>query len=217
MPRDSNHYRPLPVTCCLLPARNCLVEINRVELGNAYIGKYDTSDREEGGPIRPVVARYPHPDYVAESDGLDKWNNDVAILKLDRAPGNPFTITLNRNPDFPEDTGFPLLALGWGSVTNGVDAPITPSDILQQGEVNFIDFEDCSVAEDPETGARFGLSPTNTAVTPDWFCTKGQIAHMCRGDSGGPVIRPGASPRQDLLVAVISRYVCTGVKPTVLN
>ena len=187
---------------------NCLLLIPSIystDLGIAYIGKYNLSDFQEGGPVRPVVARYPAPGYIDNSTGLNQWTNDVAILKLDRAPANPIMVTLNKDPNFPNATGTPLLALGWGSTTNGITAPLTRSAILQQGEENYISDAQCAVAKDPITGAAFGLSVTDTALTADWLCTLGPVSHPCKGDSGGPILQPGAAPRYDLLVGVISR------------
>lgn len=174
------------------------------DLGNAYIGKYDASNTAEGGPIRPVIARYPHPAYSVNPDGTFNPSHDVALLKLDRAPTEFQLIELNVDPNYPATTGEELLMLGWGSTTNGVDAPLESSDILQQAFTSYISFEECAVASDPTMDIAFGTSVTDTRVGPDWLCTDDPISHHCIGDSGGPIIRLGSTAAEDLLVGVIS-------------
>lgn len=178
-------------------------------LGHAYIGRWNTQDSSEGGAIRPVVDYIPHPDYVpVEATGEYNPDNDIAILKLDRAPTSNFgVIKMNFDPTYPAATGEELLMLGWGSITNTIDEPSQISDILQQATTSYIAFEDCAVAYDPETGIRYGFSTEDTVVGPDWFCTNDPEHAHCHGDSGGPIIRLGESAEDDLLIGVISRYV----------
>lgn len=165
----------------------------------AYLGRYDTDTRaeDEGVQVINVVEFIPHPDY-------ERPYNDIAVLKLETPAKNPQLIAMNTNPDFPSETGTPLRALGWGSITNGVDEPFEFPNILQQVTVQYVAFEDCAVASDPETGVRYGFSTTETGVTPDWLCTTDPVGAVCLGDSGGPVIRPGANFRSDLLAGIVS-------------
>eukprot|EP00934_Nitzschia_sp_Nitz4_P001043 Nitzschia sp. Nitz4//scaffold108_size72880//43760//45816//NITZ4_005819-RA/size72880-processed-gene-0.39-mRNA-1//1//CDS//3329532681//1043//frame0 len=176
------------------------------DLGHAYINKWNTANGAEGMPIRPVVEYIPHPDYVqVDEDGNYYPDNDIAILKLDRAPNRNFgVIKLNYDASYPSDTGEELYMLGWGSLTNGVDAPLEMSDILQQASTSYIAAEECEVARDPELGIGYETSPGVSVVGPDWLCTNDESHAHCNGDSGGPIIRLGATADDDLLVGVIA-------------
>ena len=151
-----------------------------------------------------MAARYPHPDYTTNDDGSFNANKDIALLKLSQAAINPQLIRMNENASYPSKAGEELLMLGWGSTTNGEDAPLQVSYVLQQATTEYVPFEVCAVAEDPVTGVKFGLSVDETAVGPDWFCTDDPSHNHCQGDSGGPIIRQGDTVEGDLLVAVIS-------------
>lgn len=187
----------------VLTAAHCVEESNP-DLGYASIGKYNISNFGEGNPIITVVARYPHPDYMLLEGGLSDRDNDIAVLKLSQAAINPQIIRMNTNATYPSELGEDLLILGWGSTTNGVDAPYQSSRVLQQATTGYVPFEVCAVAEDPVADTAFGVSPGNTIVGPDWLCTDDPLANHCVGDSGGPIIRLGDTVEEDLLVAVIS-------------
>jgi secreted trypsin-like serine protease len=183
----------------VLTAAHCGGCISRAE-----IGKYDTSDRQEGGPIRPIESSHPHPNW----EGVIP-NNDIMIVKLDGIVANAQPIRLNFDENVPSQTGETLLMLGLGSITDGVNEPVQRATILQEAPTEYFAFEDCAVATDPTTGATFGVSPQQTSVREDWFCTilnePERYAH-CFGDSGGPIIIEGSSASEDLLVATISGY-----------
>ena len=94
--------------------------------------------------------------------------------------------------------------LGWGSTTNGEDAPPQAALVLQQATTGYVPFNICAVASVPGTDIMFGVSVDDTGVGPDWLCTDDPVANHCVGDSGGPIIRLGDTAEEDLLVAVIS-------------
>jgi secreted trypsin-like serine protease len=186
----------------VLTAAHCGGCINRGE-----IGKYDTSDRQEGGSIRLIESSLPHPNWEGEIP-----YNDIMIVKLDGTVANAQPIRLNFDENVPSETGETLLMLGLGSITDGVNEPVQRATILQEAPTEYFAFEDCAVATDPTNGSAFGNSLQNTAVTGDWFCTiinePERYAH-CFGDSGGPIIIEGSSASEDVLVAIISGYAFT--------
>ena len=142
------------------------------------------------------------------------------ITKLETPVTFTTPIQLNWDNNFPGDdgtasTGYPLTILGFGSTIGGPDTafestniPIMNPRILQQAPTEYVAFDDCAVAEDPETGKLYGLSPTQTGVQDYWFCTLYNdpiTTGTCYGDSGGPVIdEQGSDASGDLLMAVIS-------------
>lgn len=168
------------------------------DLGTVYIG---TILREERDPAYTVSEQTFHPDYERVEGAYIPYN-DLAILKIEGTGGVLQPIQLNFDADFPSETGTELKILGWGSTTT--PPPLTPSDELKMATTQYISFNDCAVASDPVTGNKFGNSPENTSVGPDWLCTNDPVGATCNGDSGGPVIREGVNPRTDLLVGVIS-------------
>jgi Trypsin len=152
---------------------------------------------------RKVVANTRHPEYPQKL----QIDYDVMILKLE----TPFTevepIQLNVDDSTPSRSGEELKMLGFGSTVSGSNAPVVTSNILQIASTNYVPFEECAVASDPESGFRNGVSTTDTVVKPWWLCTlktQPDVTATCYGDSGGPVIREGQNAVSDLLVGVIS-------------
>lgn len=129
-------------------------------------------------------------------------------------------IALNWDESFPGDeqtpstTGYPLTIIGFGSILggpeNGGPEPNIqgPDFYLQRAPTEYVAFEDCAVASDPESGQKYGVNTQNTVVQPWWFCTllnEPVTTATCYGDSGGPVFEErDGTPEGDLLMAVIS-------------
>jgi hypothetical protein len=149
---------------------------------------------------------HPHPNW----EGIIPYY-DIMIVKLERTVTGALyqPVTLNFDETIPARTGDPLRMLGFGSTTT-LEQGLEISRILQEAPTAYMAFEDCAVANNPETGAAFGNSVTDTEVTGDWLCTilktPERFAH-CFGDSGGPIFIEGSSPTEDVLVATISGYV----------
>ena len=167
-------------------------------MGTAFVGEYDTRDQNRG-QVRRVIEATLHPDYVGTSN-----NDDLAIMKLERPIVNPTLVNLNTDSEIPPQTGEELLMLGWGSITDGQTAPVQVASVLQEAPTQFIPFAQCAVARDPLLGIEFGFSVEETGVPPGWLCTYDENFAHCVGDSGGPVLRLGATAEEDLLIGVIS-------------
>jgi hypothetical protein len=184
------------------------------------IGILGTLLRTERQPQFPVVARVPHPNYAREPF----FSNDVALVKLEGVPPDAFRpIQLNFDPEIPAQAGDELVILGWGSVTNGEDAPLQPSNELLEATTQYVPFETCAVAEDPETGAKYGNSVTNTGVGPDWLCTQDPVGATCKGKNPTAVnireedhtsihlfIHPIIHPVVSLIIHLLFVLVCFG-------
>jgi secreted trypsin-like serine protease len=129
------------------------------------------------------------------------------------APPGWQPVKMNLDSNVPSLTKEPLIIMGYGSSTDGtISAPYNDGDQLQLREAptDYMAFNDCAVASNPDTGVVFGEmlqdGTFNTVVMDDWFCTlkTNPRTATCIGDSGGPIILEGATPDEDLLVASIS-------------
>lgn len=178
------------------------------DLGIAQVSRFDLSIADEGNPNQAVVDRIQHPGF--RNGGRFNPNNDLAILKLERPVTSVTPAKLNFDASFPDESGASpeLEMIGWGSTTNGVDAPLQRSDILQESTTSYVPFAECAVAKDPSSGVLFGYSERRTVVQQSWLCTQSEETAHCKGDSGGPIFQPrSSSDGQDTLVGVISTSV----------
>ncbi|KAB5546663.1 hypothetical protein PHYPO_G00074620 [Pangasianodon hypophthalmus] len=152
----------------VLTAGHCIFpgDIYRIVLG-----KHDLSVQEDTEQIRDVLRIVVHP----------KWNiecvacgNDIALLKLDKAPVLSASIQMACIPPageiLPHDT--PCYVSGWGDLyTHG---PIP--DKLQQAMLPVVEYSVCSQSD------WWGKN-----VKPTMVCAGGDIRSSCNGDSGGPL------------------------------
>jgi Trypsin len=177
-----------------------------------------TSTLPVSGTRFEAVTNVRHPNYPQQLE----VDFDVMITQLAEPVPESVAkpIALNWDENFPGDdgtsssTGYPFTMLGFGSVLggpeNGGDEPNIqgPDLYLQRAPTEYVAFEDCAVAFDPDSGQRYGVSTTNTVVQPWWFCTLKTdpvTTATCFGDSGGPIFEErDGTPDGDLLVAVIS-------------
>jgi secreted trypsin-like serine protease len=118
---------------------------------------------------------------------------------------------MNLDENVPSRTGEQLTMMGFGSTTDGVSAPYNSELQLQEAPTEYVAFNDCAVARNPDTGSAFGVTNSDgsitTAVTGDWMCTlktDPERTATCVGDSGSPIILEGATPDDDRLVASVS-------------
>ncbi|KAL3921298.1 MAG: hypothetical protein SGILL_002817, partial [Bacillariaceae sp.] len=163
---------------------------------------YDTA-KVDKSLERKVVQSVRHPNYP---QGLP-INFDIMISKLESPVMDVQPIKMNFDETFPSKSGDGLKIMGFGSTIPGPDAPLQPSQVLQVAPTNYVSFQECAVAEDPETGNDYGNSAKDTLVEDWWLCTifnDPVVTGTCFGDSGGPVFRQGKNMGTDLLVGVIS-------------
>jgi secreted trypsin-like serine protease len=117
---------------------------------------------------------------------------------------------MNLDPNVPSFTNQPLTMIGYGSTTDGISSPYNSQLQLREAPTDYIAFNDCAVARNPDSGFAYGETlqdgTVNTAVMGDWFCTlkNNPRTATCVGDSGGPIILEGANADEDLLVASVS-------------
>ena len=184
-----------------------------------YPGRHNLDNPD---PEKIIVDSYVrHPDYAARTYSVDY---DVMIVHLSEISTLAKPIRLNYNDKYPVTAGESLSMIGFGSTIGGPatgepDPPKQQARVLQQAETLYVPFEQCAVAKDPDTGIEYGRSPTQTAVSPHWFCTTGPesntdlVTSTCYGDSGGPIMKEdffendvvaGDGDTNDLLLAVIS-------------
>ena len=164
------------------------------DLEFAAIGQYNVQDGGgQGVAFRTITQEVLHPDYgLDDAVSIDRY--DLMFVKFDRPTGKT-RISLNFDANVPAQSGVDLLMLGFGFIT--ATGPV--SQTLQVAPTMYVDPDDCVPL----------LCTGNCANYPypeDIFCTKQnepEIYRQCFGDSGGPVILPGATADDDVLVSVI--------------
>lgn len=135
-----------------------------------------------GGQFLGVSSVHIHPGW-----GTDGNANDIALLKLTSAPGNPETIPMATAAEDPAP-GQPLEAAGWGS-TGGTGAGPYPNDLYEAG---LLAISNPTCAGAWGSGAIFGSN----------ICASSAPSDTCFGDSGGPLVYDTVNgPR---LVGVVS-------------
>lgn len=80
----------------------------------------------------------------------------------------------------PKTTDLQLKALGWGHTANGELG--TPSEILQEVDLNYVLNDDC---KDASEDVRVSYE---NRITDDMMCTWHSDRDTCNGDSGGPIV-----------------------------
>ena len=147
-----------------------------------------------------------HPDH---QDGYDWINdhilNDIVLLQL-KAPSRHTPVKLSFDANRLQ-AGIGLRVMGWGTTSYDRTRP----DELQIADVNYIPNAVCEKSKGK-------IRPTSTYdksyagyITDDMICAASKNKDACSGDSGGPLIIPGNSPAQDLVVGVVSWGECPWV------
>ena len=130
------------------------------DMDHVYVGI--TTTRPQTGTRYEVTQSIRHPDYPQEL----QVDFDVMIVHLSEpVPASVAEpIELNWDDDLPMETGFQLAIMGFGSTLGGpgsegiLEVPTT----LQIAPTQYVSFEECAVAEDPESGQKYGNSPQAT-------------------------------------------------------
>ena len=144
-----------------------------------------------------------HPNH---RDGFDWINdhlmNDIVLLELKASSRHP-PARVNTDPHLLTERnglGTSLRVMGWGTMSYTKTRP----DELQVADVDYVPNSVCGKSSglirptSPYARSYSGL------ITDDMICAASKAKDACSGDSGGPLIVPGNSPGQDLVVGVVS-------------
>lgn len=146
------------------------------------IGPYSLDDpRMESIDIERSI---PHPLY----QNITRKNHDVRILKLKEESSYPY-IRLNNAQNIPVSNQ-ELRSVGRGKLK--IDDRLVP---------DYLSFVDVFY----RTSGKCARGIYEYDITPDTMCAIGKNnSGTCRGDSGGPLIIPGASSQTDIQVGIVS-------------
>lgn len=161
------------------------------------------------GDLVGVAAIYPHPDYRD-----DIYDNDIALIRLTRAPQVPYATITVPDAEFGDrldQPGVTTIVTGWGLTEGG-----THPDRMHQTEIQMLDRSQCNnfmLESRAEAAAQsFGqavgvlgvkeedayalwdelMARTPVPISENMLCSGtyegGKTA--CSGDSGGPLVVP---------------------------
>ena len=160
---------------------------------------------------------------VAKAVRHDAWTldwedgSDIALLFLSRPAMNPSLLKLMPQP--AELYSYTLMAtMGWGD-TNADElstaAAPRPPDKLQKADVFYQSPQECENLLRPALGVYAETLASSTMCV----IAGPSGASTCSGDSGGPLILPGASWEEDVAVGVLSFGAadCWDSKPSVFT
>ncbi|GMH45485.1 hypothetical protein BSKO_13442 [Bryopsis sp. KO-2023] len=160
----------------------------QVVVGSAYLSK------TSGNGIQVISTQnvFIHPDYRS------RQFPDLAILELSSA-ANQAPVRIPTSTSFRPQLGNFLRSIGWGRTRR--DSGF--SDIAQVVQVDFIDRRRC-------------IRKLGRFVTIHKICMGGDGGGSCQGDDGGPIVLPGDTRADDVLVGIVgSFHVCGGSRPDV--
>ncbi|GMH38832.1 hypothetical protein BSKO_06730 [Bryopsis sp. KO-2023] len=154
-----------------------------------------SSSATSGNGVQVISTQnlYIHPDYKANR------SPDLAILELSGG-ANEAPVRIPTSADFHPKNGKLLFSLGWGR--QGFRA--RNAETIQIAAVPFINLRRCE--------AKLGKP-----VFPHQICMGGHGPGSCPGDDGGPIVLPGNTRADDVLVGIVgSSHVCgKSTKPDV--
>ncbi|KAL7864133.1 hypothetical protein AOLI_G00155530 [Acnodon oligacanthus] len=185
----------------VLTAGHCIFpgDIYRVVLG-----EHDLSVQEGTEQIRDILRIVVHPEWNIDCVGC---GNDIALLKLDKAPVLNESVQEACIPPageiLPHDT--PCYISGWGDLDTHGPIP----DKLQQALLPVVEYSVCSQSD------WWGMYVKTTMV-----CAGGDIRSGCAGDSGGPLNCKGSDGRWYVqgVTSFVSTRLCNELKkPTVFT
>ena len=130
-----------------------------------------------------------HPRYYVTSE-----MNDVSLLQIEAADEDIQAIQTNSDPSVPA-VGEPVTVVGLGSTVKGGGG--THAEDLQDVELSVLDDEFCD--ERYEVFAEYSRA---------MICVFNPNQGSCEGDAGGPLVRLGETPADDVLVGVVSAEEC---------
>lgn len=189
----------------VLTAAHCLESLDPGSLPLVHVGRFcqgncpaDFAEFDDFEEIQASAVEM-HP----------SWRNiylgdDIAVITLSRSSrAQPVALAGPGGANLWDFRNLRVVGLG-------KDESGELSGVLQMGSIPFRTQEACTdLFEEAEaSGLRL---PTGFDITQRMLCAGGFDTSACRGDSGGPLILPGAGPGSDMVVGVVSFGVQCGL------
>ncbi|KAL7475818.1 hypothetical protein ACHAW6_001719 [Cyclotella cf. meneghiniana] len=178
---------------------------------NAVVGSHDLdSNLKEEVLVDRVIA---HPNYDNTT-----YVNDFALIFLSQPTSSVTEFVLLNNDELVPAPGDVAHTMGWGDTSQDVQSQI-PSDRLMVTELPVMSDEECitlieSYYESVDDVVALVWDTLGTVV-PDYdsnsmICTSEPSQDDCLGDLGSPLIIPGSSVNQDVLIGFVSWNLACG-------
>ena len=170
----------------VLTAAHCVYETgnnNTIRKITAWVSRTSGPNRQSTGYQRTAGYHLMHASYDRT---ISIAKNDIALVFLDEPVTGVPLVKINRDASIPA-VGQYLTAIGLGMTGSS-----TPEYLMQVSTPAYSN-EDCV--------KKFGKSTVSLDHT---FCAGGEGKGICYGDSGGPLLRRGASVDSDLQVGITS-------------
>ena len=160
------------------------VQIGRYDLSS---GKSAVGATEETFAVNKVVV---HPLY-RDPPWLSGY--DVLLLRLDGSSAATPVRLMDPEAASGLSSKIPLRVVGWGLTASG-----STSDVLLEAAVHAVPLKECRESWDIRNGATVTISDESE------MCATAESQSFCKGDSGGPLLVPGAAGAPDQQIGVVS-------------
>ncbi|KAA0702248.1 Chymotrypsin-like protease CTRL-1 [Triplophysa tibetana] len=143
--------------------------LSRAGYNHAVLGEYDRGSEDRAVQIRKISKVIVHPSF-----NKDKFNNDVALLRL----SSPVQITSRVSPvklvssTTSISSGTLCVLIGWGRTATSLSPRV-----LQETTLPIVSTSNCRLY--------WGLT---RKITDSMICAGGSGSSACQGDSGGPLL-----------------------------
>lgn len=157
----------------------------------AQVGRNDLNNQADAYEEFTIVAEAINPSFNDSTKEYDRM-----LLKLSGTSSHAF-LPIGRFFE-PDSRGQSLTLIGFGDYSNNESLP----NLLQETVLEYIPNNVCEQEETPDV-------KYNHLIYPDMLCavssnTSGFDTSFCSGNPGGPLVKLGISPVDDVLVGIKS-------------
>jgi secreted trypsin-like serine protease len=174
---------------------------NGIEVGRVNLGQEETYDKfnsqtyhlEYENLIPENLIKHPKFDVTT-------YEHDLMIVKVFGKSRYPHVKVASH-----DDVGEEITLVGWGAESANSNKKY--SDELREADMLIMTNEQCKNFNVEVTDPSSGVTTTTSLednIFDDMMCATAKDRYICHGDAGGPAIRRGSTPEEDVVSGIIS-------------